>query len=60
MPTYEYKCDKCDHVLEVEHSINATHKFKCPECGHKSAQRLISCSSFTLKGSGWARDRYGS
>lgn len=31
---------------------------KCPECGKNKAQKLISNTSFVLKGSGWYSDGY--
>ena len=53
MPIYEYKCKKCGEVSEFIKSINTNDKTEvCPECGGK-AVRIMSQSSFILKGSGW-------
>lgn len=53
MPIYEYKCDKCDHKLEILHKISETPDQTCPECGEKSLRKLISAVAFKLKGTGW-------
>jgi putative FmdB family regulatory protein len=52
MPIYEYKCDKCGREFEQWQSICDPAVDTCSECGGK-ASRLISHSSFVLKGSGW-------
>ena len=31
----------------------------CPSCGQEQLERLVSRSSFALKGSGWYADGYG-
>ena len=51
MPTYEYQCDKCG-VFEQSQGIKAPALAKCPTCRRK-VRRLISSTSFQLKGSGW-------
>ena len=52
MPLYEYKCRHCDHVFEVLQKINAEPLQECISCGG-SVEKLISSTSFQLKGSGW-------
>lgn len=59
MPIYDYKCKKCGHVFEVTHSINSKDEYSCPSCLHKKTNRIISRSSFILKGDGWYKDHYG-
>jgi len=62
MPTYEFKCEKCGSEFEQHQSVNAP----CPPCPDGSddqlcmgeTERLISRTSFQLKGSGWASDGY--
>ena len=51
MPIYEYRCEKCG---EFEHSQRITDPAlqRCPTCKRK-VRRLISNTSFQLKGSGW-------
>ena len=53
MPIYEYECKKCGRKFEeFSSSITKAKKPKC-ECGSRSVQKLISNTSFILKGSGW-------
>ena len=53
MPTYEYQCKKCGHELEVVQRITEDELTRCPKCGKDELSRLISATSFQLKGSGW-------
>jgi len=53
MPTYEYHCKACDGDFEVEKRMSDPVDQVCPRCGSPDTQRLISHSSFVLKGSGW-------
>ncbi|MDP7289233.1 MAG: zinc ribbon domain-containing protein, partial [Phycisphaerae bacterium] len=41
MPTYEYKCNACEHEFELFQSIKASSVRKCPECGKLKVKRLI-------------------
>lgn len=52
MPIYDYRCDKCGKEFEIEQKISESPLKKCPDCGGKLT-RLISNTSFVLKGSGW-------
>jgi putative FmdB family regulatory protein len=60
MPVYEYQCNGCGHEFEREQRITDKPVRKCPRCGASKAKRLISRTSFVLKGSGWYSDLYGS
>jgi len=51
MPTYEYQCEKCGE-FEVSQRITEPPLKKCPTCKRK-VRKLISNTSFQLKGSGW-------
>ena len=51
MPVYEYECGKCG-VFEQSQRITDPALTKCPTCRRK-VRRLISNTSFQLKGSGW-------
>ena len=51
MPIYEYQCHKCG-VIEVTQRITEKALAKCPTCKSK-VKRLISNTSFQLKGTGW-------
>ncbi len=57
MPTYEYNCKKCNKHFEIVQKITDAPKADCPSCGSAS-ERLISASSFALKGGGWYKDGY--
>ena len=60
MPIYEYACEKCDSEFEVEQRITADPVKTCPRCKSKRVKRLISRTSFVLKGGGWYSDLYSS
>ena len=53
MPIYEYQCQKCGHLMEIMHKIDAKPDENCSECGHEQLKRLVSAPMFQLKGSGW-------
>ena len=59
MPIYEYRCDGCNTVFEEwrRHTDDIMEE-PCPKC-HKTAHRLISNTSFVLKGGGWYVTEYG-
>ncbi|MDD3553014.1 MAG: zinc ribbon domain-containing protein [Deltaproteobacteria bacterium] len=52
MPIYEYECKKCNKIIEHMQKISDPNLETCPECGGE-VQKLISHSSFHLKGNGW-------
>ncbi len=60
MPVYEYYCKACDFEFEREQRISEDPIKDCPSCGSRQAKRLISRTSFVLKGGGWYSDLYGS
>lgn len=59
MPIYEYSCEQCHHVFEewVRH-IDDNVEQVCPDCG-AAAHRIVSNTSFVLKGGGWYVTDYG-
>lgn len=59
MPIYEYSCGSCHHEFEMLQPMNAEPPAECPQCGQGPVRKLISATSFVLKGSGWYRDHYG-
>ena len=62
MPIYEYACKKCDGEFEVSQRITdePLKRYLCPHCGKRTTvTKLISRSSFHLKGSGWYMTDYG-
>ncbi|NIP38882.1 MAG: zinc ribbon domain-containing protein [Candidatus Dadabacteria bacterium] len=58
MPIYEYECKKCGDVIEAIQGFSDAPLRKHKECGGK-LERMISLSSFHLKGSGWYDTEYG-
>jgi len=52
VPTYEYQCDKCGRTFEVRQRISAPPLKTCETCGG-AVRRLISSTTFILKGEGW-------
>lgn len=60
MPVYEYYCKACDHEWEREQRISEDPIKSCPKCKARQARRMISRTSFVLKGGGWYSDLYSS
>ncbi len=59
MPIYEYRCLSCGYQFEEMQRISDEPIKTCPKCGGP-VQRLISNTSFILKGSGWYKTDYTS
>ena len=58
MPIYEYACAACGHQFEEWQKITDKPVKVCPKCKAKKVERLISQTSFHLKGGGWYSDLY--
>ena len=58
MPIHEYRCRKCEAVVERIEGMHDKPMRKCPSCGGK-VEQMISSSAFVLKGSGWYATDYG-
>lgn len=52
MPIYEYECTKCNKINEIIQKFSDEPLKNCPICGGE-LRKLISQSSFILKGNGW-------
>ncbi len=52
MPIYEYECQSCGNIVEHWQKITDPPLEKCESCGGPM-KKLISQSTFRLKGSGW-------
>lgn len=52
MPIYEYQCSNCGKVFEVLQKSFDVDEAPCDTCG-APGKRLISNTSFVLKGTGW-------
>ena len=57
MPIYEYECTKCGKIGEVLQNFSDKPLTKCQSCAGK-LQKLISQSTFHLKGTGWYATDY--
>lgn len=53
MPLYEYRCGKCERLIEVERSYQERETdVICPQCGLKSS-RVYNPTSIVFKGTGF-------
>jgi len=59
MPIYEYQCSECGHEFDVIQKISEKPIRKCEKCGRLKAKRMISKTTFVLKGTGWYATDYG-
>lgn len=59
MPIYEYECAECKQHHEIMQKITEKPLKKCPFCDGK-LKKLISNTSFVLKGTGWYATDYAS
>lgn len=63
-PIYEFSCTKCDDVTEKIVQLDSANEEEftivepCTKCGNNTFQKIMSNTSFRLKGSGWAGDGY--
>jgi putative FmdB family regulatory protein len=61
MPTYDYRCDACQHEFERFQSIKAAPVRSCPGCGKRRVRRLIGRGGAVLfKGGGFYETDYRS
>lgn len=57
MPIYEYECLKCGRTIEAMQKFSDAQLSECAECGGR-LRKLISNTSFVLKGTGWYKTDY--
>jgi len=58
---YEHQCLKCGKIIPVKYSITDPKRtiLYCPTCKRmRHVKRIISKTSFVLKGGAWAKDGY--
>jgi putative FmdB family regulatory protein len=61
MPIYEYSCQSCGKTIDVLQKVSDPTPEACTACGAAgSLTKLVSRSSFVLKGGGWYADLYSS
>ena len=59
MPIHEYQCSRCKNVFELFHKMGEDCEVVCPKC-RAPARKMISATSFVLKGSGFHVNDYPS
>lgn len=52
MPIYEYECTQCGQITEAMQRFSDAPLTECSHC-HGPLRKMISMSTFHLKGSGW-------
>ncbi len=61
MPTYDYRCEACEHEFEEFQSIKDDPLKDCPECGKPKLRRLLGTgAAIVFKGSGFYQTDYRS
>ncbi|MFY2562745.1 FmdB family zinc ribbon protein [Corallococcus terminator] len=61
MPIYEYACQSCGKVIDVLQKFSDPAPAVCATCGAEGPlTKMLSRSSFVLKGGGWYSDLYSS
>ncbi|MAG26006.1 transcriptional regulator [Candidatus Pacearchaeota archaeon] len=58
MPLYEYRCKECKHKFDEIKRFDDPNP-PCAKCSSLKVTKLISQTSFALKGGGWYKDHYG-
>lgn len=58
MPIYEYQCTACNHHLEELQKFSDPPLTICPVCKKSKLQRVVSHTSFQLKGGGYYATDY--
>lgn len=53
MPIYEYQCQHCGEVTEKLQKHSDAPLTDCPNCQKAELKKIISGTSFQLKGTGW-------
>jgi putative FmdB family regulatory protein len=59
MPIYEYRCKKCGKSVEAIQKVDDSPLTTCEACSGP-LEKLVSRSSFQLRGGGWFRSGYSS
>jgi putative FmdB family regulatory protein len=53
MPWYDYQCEKCGSVFEVQHTMSYSGKVKCRKCGSTRTVKIFQPAGVHFKGSGF-------
>lgn len=63
-PIYEFSCTKCSNVTEKIVQLNSIDEEEftivepCTECGNNTFNKIMSNTTFKLKGDGWSKTGY--
>jgi len=60
MPTYQYKCNKCNNRFEEVQLITEAPISRCPRCGGAVERLITGGAGFLFKGSGFYTTDYRS
>ena len=61
MPTYDYRCDACEHLFEEFQSFSDKPLKKCPKCGKAKLRRLLGTgAAIIFKAAGFYQTDYRS
>ncbi|HYO54111.1 zinc ribbon domain-containing protein [Archangium sp.] len=61
MPIYEYSCNSCEKTIDVLQKVSDPTPETCTACGAQNTlSKVVSRTSFVLKGGGWYSDLYSS
>lgn len=55
MPTYTYRCTRCQEEFEEEMDKEAKKSPPCPECGSSKTRKIIQSHPVHFKGSGFTK-----
>ena len=58
MPTYNYKCDSCDHFFTVLQSMNDGPIKECGNCGEQVKRIISGGTGMIFKGDGFYINDY--
>lgn len=53
MPYYDYECQQCKNIFEIQKRITDESAETCPKCSSDDTKKVISVTNFQLKGGGW-------
>ncbi len=60
MPIYEYECESCGGRFEVSRKFSDPAVTVCRLCNASNVRKLLSPTTFVLKGGGWYATDYAS
>ncbi|MCK5450402.1 MAG: zinc ribbon domain-containing protein [Candidatus Omnitrophica bacterium] len=60
MPTYDYRCEKCENEFQMFQSMTDESEKKCPECEGKVKRLISSGAGIIFKGKGFYQTDYKS